>query len=182
MALLRLSGEDRKTLITHLHPELKSGIITVGGIALENIGKVFLDDKIPRPETFDKTAEAIVMSSVTDGYLAFLVDRGIDPTTAKLGDVVTTSGLGQAFMASFQKDKHQSRIAGIDPVFGLMLTAVYEVRSNQLLSEFPGSVEYPYRVTEKMNQYLRWSIVMGYVLGILEEELSHGERSGDTAN
>jgi hypothetical protein len=176
MAMIQLKHEDRKEVIGKLHTELKSGIITVGGIAIEQIQMMFKEEKTPFPDNFEKISEPIIMSSVTDGYLMNHVISGIDPTEKKLTDNKETEQLGNKWIASYEKDQHASYIATIDPIISLMITTVYELRSNQLISEFPGLIDLPYKLTEKLNQYLRWSIVMGYVLGMMEYSMIDNQK------
>lgn len=175
LGIVQMSPSDRKTILAELHPEVKSGLIAIGGMALEGIYKQFSENRTPLPEQFERKCEPTVVSAAGDGYLTFLAEQQVDPLATPLREVKATEGLGETFLVSQERDRLSSYLQQIDPETGLILTAVYELRSNQIIAEFPRLIELPYRVIESMNQHLRWVVYTGFVVGIIEKELTRGQ-------
>lgn len=171
--MIQLSPDDRKKIISSFHPELKAGIIAVATTSIQEMEGMFAQEKTPLPSEFQEKVLPIAASGVADGYFFYLLSKQIDPTTAHLSEKKTTVGVGDLWMKSYEKDKHAERIGSIDPVIMSLLTSLYELRSNQLVLQFPKLVHLPYELVEQINRLLRWGIVQGYILGCLEEELSH---------
>ena len=73
--------------------------------------------------------------------------------------------------SAFQVPGTKMRV-GLDPIVGLILAKMYELRVNQLLSFHPEIVELPYKVTEKVHQYVGWAVHQGYIMGVMETELA----------
>ena len=101
------------------------------------------------------------------------MERGVNPQKANLAAIAATKELGKRWSEGHKKDQNKSYINAIDPIIVLMLERIYDLRVNQTLSFHPEIVELPYKVTEKIHQYLGWAVYQGYVIGVMEDELSH---------
>lgn len=171
VALTLLSEEDRAEMIEQLHEEVTSGVTALATLANAQMGKLLADAKYPKAEEYLKALAPVSALAALDGYLLSLMEHGINPQKANLSKKSTTKGLGQRWSVGHKKDQNRSYIDKIDPMIQLMLERIYDLRVNQSLSFHPEIVELPYSVTEKLHQYLGWSVYQGYVIGRMEAEV-----------
>ncbi len=173
ISLTLLSEEDRHALIEHLHEEVTSGITALAALANAQMGKLIADAEYGKSEEYLKAVAPVTALAALDGYFLALMERDINPDTENLATRTTTKGLGKRWSDGHSTDQNRSYIDRIDPVVVLMLERIYDLRVNQILSFHPEIVEEPYKLTEKLHQYIGWAVYQGYVLGVLEHELNH---------
>lgn len=170
VTLTTLPEEDRKTLVSNIHEEVTSGVQALGGLALAEMGKVFEGIEYKDRDAYLQAAAPVLALAAFDGYLLSLIVQQINPDTANLAGKESTVGLSTRWSKAYQKDQNTSYIDKIDPIFGMMLGKIHELRVNQLLAFRPESVELAYKVTEKLHQYIGWCVYQGYVMGLMEQE------------
>jgi len=167
--LTTLPEEDRKALVESMHEEVTTSVQAFAGLAAVEMDKILKEADYPKRETYIKTAAPVLALSAFDGYLLALMELGVNPQTAKLTTREQTKGLGERWSTAYGQDQNVSIIQKIDPIVGLILGKMQEVRVNQMLSFFPEIIDLPYKVTEKLHQYLGWAVHQGYVLGVMEQ-------------
>lgn len=172
VALTVLSEGDRKALVERMHEEVTSGVQALGALAAGEVSKFLEEAKYDKREDYLKSIVPILALAAFDGYLLFLMERGINPQTEDLRTRDTTKGLGDRWSRGYEKDQNGPYLKKTDPIIGLLLNKIYELRVNQVLSFHPEIVELPYRVTEKLHQYIGWCVHQGYILGLMEQELA----------
>lgn len=168
--LTTLSEDDRKALVTRMHEEVTTGVQAMAGLAVAEVAKVFEGGNYEKHEEYIKTLAPILALAAFDGYLLSLMERGVNPQTADLTARESTKQLGERWSKGYKKDQNASYLDKIDPILTLILNKIYELRVNQMLSFHPESVELPYKVIEKVHQYIGWAVHQGYVLGVMEQE------------
>lgn len=172
VALTVLSEEDRKSLVGRLHEEVISGVQALAALACSEMGRVLDGATYDKRDAYLEAVAPVAALGALDGYLMSLIERGINPQTIDLSTNEKTKGLGERWSAVYGKDQSRSYLDRIDPIVGLLLNKMYELRVNQALSFDPHIVELPYKVTEKLHQYLGWCVHQGYVLGMMEADHS----------
>lgn len=172
IALTILPEDDRQDLVEHLHEEITSGVTALATLANAQMGKLLADAKYAKEEEYLKAVAPVTALAALDGYFLSLMERGINPQKERLSENEKTSGLAKQWSAGHEKDQNRSIIDKIDPVVTLMLERIYDLRVNQILSFQPEIVEQPYKLTEKLHQYIGWAVYQGYVLGALEQSLT----------
>lgn len=170
VALTTMAEDDRKTLVERIHEEVTVGVQALAGVAAQEIDKVLSDATYDKKEAYLKLAAPVLALAAFDGYLLSLMERGINPQTASLVENEQTKGLGERWSKGYEKDQNASMIQKIDPIIGLFLNRMHELRVNQMLSFHPEIIDLPYKTTEKLNQYFGWAVYQGYVMGALESE------------
>lgn len=170
--LMQLTREDQKEVFDHLHKEVQAGISILAGVALEEMKLVLKDVGYSKKDAFLDSAETILVFSLFSGYSFFLLTQKINPLKNDLSGRKSVENLGHRWMEQFEKDQNQKYLAKIDPIYGLMLTRMYELRVNQLLAMHPEIVDYAYQIVEGLNQYVGWAVRQGYILGMIEQELA----------
>lgn len=171
VALTVLPEHDRKALVERMHEEVTSGVAALGALAAAEVSTCLEDAKYDKREEYLKSVVPILALAAFDGYLLSLMERRINPQEADLRGRDTTKGLGERWSRGYEKDQNGPYLHKTDPIIGLILNKIYELRVNQVLSFHPEIVELPYRVTEKLHQYIGWCVHQGYVLGTMEQEL-----------
>lgn len=172
ISLTLLSEEDRADMVEHLHEEVTSGVTALATLANIQVAKILESAKYDKAEAYVRVIVPVSALAALDGYFLSLMERGINPQKAELAACITTKGLGERWNKGHKKDQNKSYINAIDPVIVLMLERIYDLRVNQSLSFEPNIVELPYKVTEKIHQYMGWAVYQGYVIGVMEDELS----------
>lgn len=168
MALTTLGEEDRKALVERIHEEVTVGVQALAGIAAQEMEKLLSESNYADKEKYLKMGAPVLALAAFDGYLLSLMERGVNPETAKLTENEETKGLGERWSKGYEKDQNVSLIQQIDPIIGLLLARMHELRVNQMLSFQPDIIELPYKTTEKLHQYFGWAVYQGYVMGALE--------------
>lgn len=168
VALQVMPDEDRKTLLEHLHEEVKAGLEVLGNIAVSEMQKILQDVPFEKKDDYLKTAGTILTFSALGGYTLYLLTQNINPLEEDLKDRKQTSGLGAKWIEQFQKDQNASYRDKIDPIISLFLGKIQELRINQLLALYPEVVDLPYKIIEKLHQYIGWAAFQGFVLGEME--------------
>ncbi len=168
ISLSTLSEADRASLMDHLHGEIKSGTQTLAMLASNEMGLIVNEVQYDSRDAYLKAVLPVMSLASLDGYLLFLIEKGINPDTANLVGNKKTDGVGKLWSTGYEKDQHKAYMDAIDPIIRLMLNKIYELRVNQALSFHPEIVELPYKVTEKLHQYIGWCVHQGYILGCLE--------------
>lgn len=163
-----LSDEDAKEYLSRLHEELKAGLEMMGSIAGAEVEVLLKDVSLEKKEEFLKAAATVFTFTALAGYTLYLVQHGINPLGVDLKDRQETKDLGARWMEGYKKDQHQPLIASIDPVVKLMLDAIVDIRTNQLLALRPDMIELAYKTAARIVQYIGWSVHEGYILGLLE--------------
>lgn len=172
-ALTMLSEDDRKSLLGKLHQEVISGVQALAGLAANEMATVLDEAKYDKKDAYIEAVSPVAALGALDGYLLALMERNINPQTAHLAGNDSVKGLGERWSTVYKKDQCASYLDAIDPIIMLLLQKIQELRVNQALSFHPEIVELPYKTAEKLHQYLGWCVHQGYVLGILEQELTH---------
>lgn len=168
--LTTLPEEDRKSLVDKMHEEVTTSVQAFAGLSAVEMDKILKETEYPKRETYIKTAAPVLALAAFDGYLLSLMEHGINPQTTDLAAKETTKGLGERWSEAYGRDQNISYLQKIDPIIGLILGKMQEVRVNQLLSFYPEIVDLPYKVTEKLHQYVGWAVHQGYVLGVMEQQ------------
>lgn len=168
VGLTLLSEDDRAEMVEKLHEEVTSGVTALATLANGQMANVLEEAGYKDAEAYLKAVAPVTALGALDGYLLSLMERGVNPEKMDLKDRPSTAGLGERWMAGQKKDQNRSYIDNIDPVVTLMLERIYDLRVNQVLSFHESIVELPYKVTEKLHQYIGWCVYQGYVLGVLE--------------
>ncbi|MCL4200205.1 hypothetical protein KJZ67_02590 [Patescibacteria group bacterium] len=172
VSLTLLTEEDRAEMIERLHEEVTSGITALATLGVAQMEKVLAEQAYGKKDEYLKAVAPVVALSALDGYFLSLMERGIHPQKADLAKQESTKAVGETWSRGHQKDQNKSYVEKIDPVVILMLERIYDLRVNQTLSFHPEIVELPYKVTEKLHQYIGWAVYQGYVIGEMENELS----------
>lgn len=171
VALTILSEDERRNLMSTLHHEITGGAEVLAALAASEVGNV-LDEAIYQERAaYLDTLAPILALAVLDGYLIFLMEQGMSPETAGLAASETTDGLAEYWSKKYKLDQNISYLDKADPVINLILTKLSDLRMNQSLALYPAIVDLPYKVVEKVHQYIGWAVSQGYVLGIMEQEL-----------
>ena len=172
IALSVLPDEDRKTLVGNLHPETRAGIEMLGSLAAAEMGEILKDSGFSKKDDYLKAAGPVLTWSALNGYCLYLMTQNVNPLTVDLKSREDTKNLGNQWTEQFQKDQHRSSIEKIDPIVAMLLGKISELRVNQLLALVPQVIDFPYKTTERLNQYIGWAVYQGFVLGVMESELS----------
>ncbi len=172
VTLTTLPEDDRKALVGRIHEEVTSGVQALAGLALAEVKKQLEDAKFGKADEYLKTMAPVLALSAFDGYLLSLMERGVNPEKEDLTGRESTKGLGEKWSEGYGKDQNAPYLEMTDPIVGLILAKMYELRVNQLLSFHPEIVELPYKVTEKVHQYVGWAVHQGYIMGVMETELA----------
>ena len=170
IALTILSEEDRQDLVENLHEEITSGVTALATLANAQMGKMLNEAKYEKAEDYLRAVAPVTALAALDGYFLSLMERGINPQKERLAEKKLTVGLAKRWSQGHEKDQNRSYIDKIDPIIALLLERIYELPVNQILSFHPEIVEQPYKINEKLHQYIGWAVYQGYVLGVLEKE------------
>ena len=173
VALTTLSEKDRGDLLNNLHEEVVSGTQTLASLACSEMGRVLDEVKYAARNTYLEAVAPVVSMAALDGYLLSKIEQGVNPQEQKLALKESTNGLGNRWSAQFQNDQSRSYIDKIDPIVSMILQKMTELRINQTISFHKEIVDLPYKQVEQMHQYIGWCVHQGYVLGVVEQELSH---------
>ncbi len=171
VALTTLSEDDRKQLIDRLHESVVTSVQALAGLASSEMAHILDEAKFEKRDEYLKTAAPIMALGALDGYLLSLMVSGINPETADLSKNDAVKGIADIWGKSYEKDQNMSYLNKVDPIIGLFLGKITELRINQALAMYPTIVDLPYKTTEKLHQYIGWSVHQGFVLGAIEEEL-----------
>lgn len=173
VALTTLSEKDREELLAHLHEEVVSGTQTLASLACSEMGRVLDEVNYKARDAYLEAVAPVVAMAALDGYLLSKIEQGVNPLTEQLSLKESTKGLGNRWSSQFQKDQSRSYIDKIDPIVGMILQKVNALRINQAISFYTGIIDLPYKTVENAHQYIGWCVYQGYVLGVVEQELSH---------
>lgn len=168
--LATLPEEDRKSLVESMHEEVTTSVQAFAGLGAVEMDKILKGVEYPKREIYIKTVAPVLALAAFDGYLLALMEKGVNPQTADLVSRESTKGLGERWSVAYGKDQNISILQKIDPITGLILSKMQEVRVNQMLSFYPEIIDLPYKITEKLHQYIGWAVHQGYVLGVMEQE------------
>ena len=162
-------------MVDALHTEVTTGVQAMAGLASSEMGRILGEAAYDKRETYITAVTPIVALAALDGYLLCLIEQGVNPMTAVLAAQDKTKGLGEVWSQQYQKDQNTSYLNKADQIMVLLLGKIQELRVNQALSFAPEIVNLPYKVTEKLHQYIGWAVYQGYILGLMEKErLQHG--------
>jgi len=173
VALTTLSEKDRAELLNNLHEEVVSGTQTLASLACSEMGRVLDEVSYQARDIYLEAVAPVVSMAALDGYLLSKIELGINPQAEKLVLKESTNGLGNRWSAQFQSDQSRSYIDKIDPIVGMILQRIQDLRINQAISFYKDVIDLPYKTVEQMHQYIGWCVYQGYVLGVIEQELSH---------
>ncbi len=173
VALTTLSEKDRGDLLNNLHEEVVSGTQTFASLACSEMGRVLDEAGYKERNVYLEAIAPVVAMAALDGYLLSKIERGVNPITEKLASQESSKGLGNRWSTQFQKDQSRSYIDKIDPIVEMLLQKIQDLRINQAISFHKEIIDLPYKSVEQVHQYIGWCIHQGYVLGVLEQELSH---------
>jgi hypothetical protein len=169
VSLTMLSDADRQSLIDHLHEETTASLQGIATLALSEVEHTLTEAAFEDIPKYQESVAPVFVLAALDGYLLSLMEKGINPTTVDLTKKETTKGLGARWAAGHQKDQNRPYIDKIDQIVTLMLERIYSLRVNQALGFYPDIVAVPYKTTEKVHQYIGWTVYQGFVLGIMEQ-------------
>lgn len=172
LALASLPKEDVATLINSLHQEVRAGCELIGKAAHEEMKKIVRDTSFTEKDAYLNYASTINVGAAYSGYLIFLIVNTIDPTSTSLKARSSTERLGSVWVEGYEKDEHKTIIETMNPWTLHILRQATDIKIDQQLALCPSVVNQPYRITERLNEYIKWSVYQGYVLGYLEKSLS----------
>ena len=173
VALTTLSEKDRTDLLQNLHEEVVSGTQTLASLACSEMGRVLDEAKYEARNAYLEAIAPVVSMAALDGYLLSKIELGVNPQEEKLALRESTKGLGNRWSTQFQSDQSRSYIDKIDPIVGMLLQRIQDLRINQAISFYKDVIDLPYKAVEQVHQYIGWCVYQGYVLGVVEQELSH---------
>lgn len=174
LALTTLSEVDRKRLISRLHEEVRSGAEVLGALAASQMGQLLDHAHFAGKAAYLTAVTPVVTLAALDGYLLSLIIQGKNPEKMDLVDEMNTAQLGKMWSDHYEKDQNKSYLDKMDSIITMMLSKIYELRVNQALSLYPEIIKLPYQVTEKLHDSIAWATFQGYILGVMESELTHG--------
>ncbi|HLD25252.1 MAG TPA: hypothetical protein VJB96_05035 [Patescibacteria group bacterium] len=172
VALTVLPEKDREVLVGKLHEEVRNGVEVLGALAAAEVNTILGEVSYDQRDAYIAVCAPVLALAALDGYLLSLMEQGINPETAGLAQRKTIKGLADHWSRGFAKDQNVSYVNKTDPIIGLLLNKLYELRVNQILALHPAIVELPYKVTEKLHQYIGWAVNQGYIFGMMEREIS----------
>lgn len=169
IALSALPEKDRSTLMDKLSKNVTKATQTLAILSAAEIKQQF--EKIAYKEwnTYLEIVTPLLMLGALDGYLLSLMAKGENPMTNNTKSEKSSDNLSDSWAALYQKDQCKSYVEQIDPIVSLLLQKIQELRVNQILALYPEIIKLPYEVTERLNQYVGWSVQQGYVLGLIEK-------------
>lgn len=170
VAISTLSKGESKNLLRHLHREIKAGCELIGKTATEQI--VSDESESGLWNTKISTVFSTVVSAVYGGYFLYLLVHAINPETDQLPKRISTEQVGAKWVAALDSNNLEKRILAIDPVIKLMLSAIADVRLEQLVGLIPESIHRSYKDMLTVEQHISWCVGQGYVLGELEQNLA----------
>lgn len=173
VTLTTLSENDRADLLQNLHEEVVSGTQTLGALSCSEMGRVLDEAKYEDRNVYLEAVAPVVAMAALDGYLLSKIVQGINPLTEQLSTRASTTTLGNRWSSQFQKDQSKSYIDKIDPIVGMILHKITDLRINQAVSFHTKIIDLPYTIVEHVHQYIGWCVHQGYVLGEVEQELTH---------
>lgn len=174
VTLTTLSEDDRKKLIDKLHDSVVTTVQALAGLASSEMGAILDEAKFEKRDEYLQAVAPVAALGALDGYLLSLMVNGINPETADLSKGEKVKELADVWGKSYEKDQNISYLEKVDPIVGLLLGKISELRVNQALSFYPTIVDLPYKTTEKLHQYFGWSVHQGFVLGLIEQEMRNG--------
>ncbi len=174
VTLTTFSEDDRKKLIDRLHEGVVSTVQALAGLASSEMGRVLDEVKFEKRDEYLQVVAPVAALGALDGYLLSLMVNGTNPETADLSKNDKVKELADVWRKQYEKDQNQSYLDKVDPIIGLFLGKITDLRVNQSLAFYPTIVDLPYKTTEKLHQYIGWAVHQGYVLGIIEQELTNG--------
>jgi hypothetical protein len=160
----------RKTFIDSLHIEVRKAFDVITRISLEELNhyiKELLADKIVN----DSIEESLAFC-VYAGYTLFLTEHSINLSAQNMIAKHTTNILGDMWIEHYEKDQHKSFFTQIDPIVSMMLEKVAQLEINTLLYQLPQIAHFQYKQVEQINAFLNWATNQGYIIGLIEQELS----------
>lgn len=174
VTMTTLPEDDRKKLIDRLHESVVTTVQALAGLAASEMGRILDEAKFEKRDEYIQVVTPVIALGTLDGYIFSLMVSGVNPETADLSKQEKTKVLADTWGKSYEKDQNISYLNKVDPIVGLFLGKISELRVNQALSFYPTIVDLPYKTTEKLHQYIGWSVHQGYVLGAIEGELMNG--------
>lgn len=170
VAMMQLDLKSRREMLALLHTEVTKGFDVVTKIAVEEIESNIADKE--KLETCMEAIEEYIAFSVYGGYMLFLITHSIDPQTMNLLAQESTNGLGSEWVKNYDIDMNKSLLEKIDPILSLIMEKETQEKMNRLLVEFKDLAELKYKDMNLIEAFINWSAHQGYILGMLENELS----------
>lgn len=168
--MMQLDLKSRREMLALLHTEVTKGFDVVTKIAVEEIESNIADKE--KLETCMEAIEEYIAFSVYGGYMLFLITHSIDPQTMNLLAQESTNGLGSEWVKNYDIDMNKSLLEKIDPILSLIMEKETQEKMNRLLVEFKDLAELKYKDMNLIEAFINWSAHQGYILGMLENELS----------
>lgn len=173
LAFASLPKDDVATLVNSLHQEVRAGCDVIGKVACEEMEKILKKGtSFAEKDPYLRYTSLITVGAGYSGYFISLLVQNINPTTSNLKTRLATEQLGSAWAEGYEKNEHKNIIEKLDPMVHYILRQASDIKIDQQLALCPSVVNLPYRITERLNEYIKWCVYQGYVLGDLEQSLS----------
>ncbi len=172
MAFASLPKEEMATLVNSMHKEVRAGCELIGTAASEEMEKILEGSRFSEKRAYLDSARLVTVGGAYSGYFISLLVQNINPTTSNLKARKTTEQLGSTWVEGYEKDEYKHIIEKLDSLTISILRHAADIKIDQLLALCPSVVNLPYRVTERLNEYVKWCTYQGYVLGHIEHSLS----------
>lgn len=169
--LTTLSEKDRATMMDNLSENVTKASQALAMLSAAEMKQQLEKHGYKEWNTYLETATPILMLGTLDGYLLSLMVQGNNPLNINEKSIKTSDNLSDRWQEVYQKDQGRSYTEQIDPIISLFLQKIQELRVNQILALHPDIIKLPYETTERLTQYIGWSIRQGYVLGLLQEKI-----------
>ena len=170
VAMMQLELKSRREMLALLHTEVTKGFDVITKIAAEEIEGNISDKE--NLKTFMDAVEEYIAFSVYGGYMFFLITHSIDPQAINLLAQESTNGLGGEWVRNYDADMNKSLLEKIDPILSLIMEKETQEKMNRILVEFRDLAELKYKDMNIIETFINWSAHQGYILGMLENELS----------
>lgn len=168
LGLSALPKDDGIVLIERLHEETRAGIEMISKLAVDQMAQILEPVQFAKKDIYLQQAGSVVPIAVIHAYCLFLISRDINPLMVNLPERGETEKLGGRWIEGYRLDGNATMIEKIDPMLAFMVGKIAEIRINQLLGFVPEVVYLPYKITEKLHQYVTWATFQGFILGMLE--------------
>lgn len=171
--------ELRKQVLDSLHTEVKKSFDVITRISIQEIGGQIQDKSYL--ERITQLLEGLLAFSIFGGYLLFMVEKGVDPVTAGLGNRTGTADLGKIWVEEQKRDGMKDMLSAIDPIISMFLVKAKQTRMNQLFASFPDTMEVSYKDVALVDKFLGWAGHQGYLIAQIEENLAGSNPSSTSS-
>jgi len=159
----------QKELLNDLNIEITKGFDVITRITNEEVDSQTGE----RFKNHANNMENVIAQLIFAGYKLFLIQGNIDPKEKNLIAETSTNVLGNVWMENFEKDQSKSLFEKIDPILSLMMEREVRNKLTAILQSDNTSDSTTYKVSFIIENLLVWAINQGYILGIIEHDLTN---------